>query len=284
MKIITVKQEFIVKENTTLFKALNVNLGLNFVEIKKILRKKDIKVDNKRVLDDCEIKMNQVVTCYIQFKLDIIYEDDNILVINKPKKIETISLTNSNNLTSYLNKIYNFVKPCHRLDTNTDGVNVFAKNEKSYNEILSAFKEQRVTKKYIAIVGGSVENGAILTDYLVKDSKNSVVKVYKNNSKNAIKIITEYQLIKKFNEDLCLIEVVLHTGKTHQIRAHLSSHGIYILGDRKYGNKSLNQKYKKNNQCLTSFSIIFDFLNIDELKYISGKEFKLNKNKEDFTI
>ena len=280
-----VKLEFInIENNISLFKALNKNLGLNFVDCKKLIRKKDIKIDGTRATTDCILKNNQVITCYITPSFDILYEDENILLINKPKHIETISNTINNSLTYQLKQIYAFCEPCNRLDTNTTGINVFALNSESEAEIKQAFKENRATKKYFAVVSGNVKEKAFLKDYLVKNENNSTVKIYSNKTSDSVEVITEYKTIKQLTQDLFLIEVTLHTGKTHQIRAHLSFHNIYILGDEKYGNIEINKKYKKHTQCLTSYYLEFDFLDNNKLKYLNGKQFMLDINTEDFKL
>ena len=283
MKVI--KFEFINNENNiTLLKDLNKNLGLNFIDVKKILRKKDVKVNGVRVSCDCNISNGDVITCFMPFNIKIIYEDENILLVDKPKHLETISTSNINSLYSQLKQIYPYCEPCNRLDTNTTGINVFALNKESEKEILDAFKQNRVIKKYYAVVSGNVADNANLRDYLVKNKDNSTVKIYKDKQNNAVEVITEYKLIKKINDDLSLIEITLHTGKTHQIRAHLNFYGIYILGDEKYGNIEMNKKYNKHTQILISHLIAFDFLADSRLEYIKGKKFNLNLNLNDFTF
>ena len=284
-KMKTIKLEFInLEDSITLFKALNKNLGLNFVDCKKLLRKKDVKIDGVRVTSDCLLKNNQVITCYITPSFDVVYEDENILLINKPKHIETISNSSNNSLTHQLKQIYSYCEPCNRLDTNTTGINVFALNNESEEEIKQAFKEDRVTKKYLAVVSGEVKNEDFLKDYLVKNANNSKVKIYSQKVKDGVEITTEYRLLKQLNQELSLIEVTLHTGKTHQIRAHLSFHNIYILGDEKYGNIEINKKYKRHTQFLISYYIAFDFLDSNKLNYLCNRQFVLNIETEDFKL
>ena len=276
MKII--KLNFInTEKNITLFKALNKNLGLNFVDIKSLIRKKDIKVNGIRKTEDCILNINDEVVCFVPFKIEIVYEDENVLIVNKPKHIETISQTSNNSLTSQLQQIYPSCTPCNRLDTNTTGINIFALNKESEKEILDAFKQKRAIKKYYAVVSGNVKDEKILRDFLVKNCNTKTVKICKNKGENAVSVITEYKKIKQINNDLFLIEV----GKTHQIRAHLNAYGIYILGDEKYGNREINKKYNKYTQFLISYSIAFDFSEHSRLQYMSGKTFCLSYDIND---
>ncbi len=277
-----IKKEFIVCEKCDIHQALNKNLGLNFVEIKKILRKGDVKVNNSRVKENILLHGNEKIICFVEEpKIEVVFEDENILIVNKPKKLETISLNGENDLTTLLRKKHAYCNPCHRLDFNTSGLCVFALNESAENEIINAFKQGKVEKKYLAIVGGKPKKNEILDAFLIKNSKISQVKICSSEQSGSTKIKTEYNLVEKFNNDLSLLEVILHTGKTHQIRAHLAFNKMPVLGDKKYGNKDLNEKYKKHTQCLVSYSIKFDFSGSTLLNYISKKEFVLTNNKKE---
>lgn len=276
-----IKKEFITDCDIDLIQALNKNLGLNFVLIKTMLRKGDVKVNGKRVKQNIQLNNQDSVVCfYAEPEIEIIYEDNNILIVNKPKHIETINETDKN-LTSILQKKFPTCMPCHRLDYNTSGIVVFALNEVALQEILLSFKQGRVQKKYFALTGGNPQPNEILQAFLIKNSEKSQVQICSHMKNGAVLIKTEYELIEKINNDLSLIEVTLHTGKTHQIRAHLAFNSMPILGDRKYGDKLLNEKYNKHTQCLISYAIKFDFDCNSELYYLSNKQFKLSQNKKE---
>jgi 23S rRNA pseudouridine955/2504/2580 synthase len=155
------------------------------------------------------------------------------------------------------------------LDRNTQGLIVFAKNKKTEEELLSLFKEKSVTKIYHALCVGTFEQKhGILTAYLQKNAEGSFVRVY--DKPIGEKIITEYTVLKAYT-DISLIQITLHTGKTHQIRAHLAHIGHPVLGDTKYGDKSYNEEYNRTRQCLIAKSL--QIQSEGRLSYLKGKIF-----------
>ena len=229
-------------------KKLNTFLLDTFPNLKqstlfKALRQKDIKINDKRVSDNVIVNFNDNIKVFIsdEFllgnvtkKLDIIYEDDNILIVNKPQEIEVTG--NNNSLEETLKKTINlqFLKPCHRLDRNTSGLTLFAKNQESLDILLDKFKEREIDKYYKALVYGIPEkNKARLEAYLFKDTKKSIVYISDIPKKGYQKIITNYSIINKNKENnTASLDIKLETGRTHQIRAHLAHIGHPIIGDR----------------------------------------------------
>ena len=272
-------REYIAREQTTLIKSIQKAFPkLNYVTISRVLRKKDIKINGKRVNSDVVINKGDNVQVYIDFdkedNVEIIYQDSNVVVVNKPYGIEVVDenkrekdLTQQVSLQTQTN-----VFPCHRLDVNTEGVIIFAKTQKDYDIITQAFKNHKVTKIYNAWVQGKMEKKQdTLKAYLVKDEKSARVFVYDKSSTNAKEIITKYRVLKEF-ASTSLLEIALETGRTHQIRAHLSHIGHPVVGDDKYGNRELNKKFNLKKQCLTSVLLKIDFAN-SELNYLNDKEF-----------
>lgn len=251
----------------------------------KTLRKKDIKVNGKRINDNITIYENDEVLVYIADKfltsnidLNIFYEDENIIIINKPAGIEVIG---KDSLEEVIHKKYTncgyLPMPCHRLDRNTKGLVVFAKNQAALTILLEKFKHHEVEKHYLALVYGNPRKPAEkLTAYLFKDSKKSLVYISDEQKKGYSKIITSYSVIEKYPNGTCLLDVEIETGRTHQIRAHLSHIGLPIVGDGKYGDYEINKKLGFKTQQLTSYILRFNFQSDSGiLNYLNGKEFKL---------
>ncbi len=265
--------------------------NLNFGTFCMLLRKKDIKINGKRINKDCIIHKEDEILVYlpnksnsVMFKndiddvLDIFYEDANIILLNKPQNIE---VTGKDSLTDKIHKLYRDSKfkpmPCHRLDRNTSGLILFAKNQEALNILLDKFKNHEIEKHYYAWVYSIPnEKNKKMSAYLFKDNKKCRVYISDIPAKGYQKIITSYKVLKVYATNTCLLDVEIETGKTHQIRAHLSHIGLPIIGDGKYGKNEINKKFHKNWQCLCSYSIGFKFVGDSGiLNYLSEKVFSL---------
>ena len=285
MKELVVESKNDNKKLITYLSSTFPHLKLN--NIYKALRKKDIRINDVRISKDVIIHTDDNIKIYItddilngvshNITISVVYEDDNIIVFNKPAGIE---VEGPSSLTELEEKNYSFIKPCHRIDINTSGLVLFAKNEEALDILISKFKNEEIEKHYIALCYGlSNSNSKVLDAYLFKDSKKSIVYISDTNQKGYVKIRTSYKVLDSNKEKkLSLLDVNLHTGRTHQIRAHLAYAGLPILGDGKYGSYEINKRFKVYTQCLESYSLKFDFkTDCGILNYLNQKEIKLKK-------
>lgn len=273
---------------------LNTFKGLSLNAIYKALRKKDIRVNDVRINENLTLHTGDNIKVYIsdnQFisqashssekepNIDIVYEDEYICIVNKPAGIE---VTGENSLTTSAVKYYkNTISPCHRLDRNTTGLVLFAKNEQALEILLEKFKKHEIEKHYLATVYGiPKKKQATLTAYLFKDAKKSLVYILDTPKKGYEKIVTEYKVVEEDKKNnISVLDVNLHTGKTHQIRAHLAHIGYPIIGDGKYGINEINKKFHCKTQKLTSYSITFNFTSESGiLSYLNKKSISLSKS------
>ena len=268
--------------------------NLSSAVLHKTFRNKDIKVNSKRITDpNYEIKNGDIVEIYIQDfllfgfpkNIDIVFEDDNILVVNKPQGILSNNEGKPIDEPTFdefvRNKLGNNLKICHRLDRNTSGLLIFAKTERSYESLLQGFKESYIKKEYIAYVNDAnfKYNHFVLENYLLKDDKEGYSKIYDTFINGSQKVVTEISVENAYkNKNYAILRVKIHTGKTHQIRSVLSYISHPIIGDSKYGKNEINKKFRKYKQLLFAVRYTFSFPKTDFLNYLNNIEIKLDEN------
>lgn len=277
----------------------------------KYIRKKRIKVNSKRAEISTVLNVGDIVDMYIndEFfvkpetrydftgaprKLDILYEDDNIMLLDKkagllchPDDREYVD-TLITRIKKYLYEKGEY-KPddensftpalVNRIDRNTGGIVIAAKNAESLRIMNAQMKQRTNLKKYyLCVCHGIMErDSGLLEGYLLKDEKKNTVKILKAPCDGAKEIRTKYKVLgRDFDKQLSLVEVELVTGRTHQIRAHFASIGHPLLGDGKYGTNKLNKDFGYRKQCLYSYKLVFMF---DEtagiLSYLNSWEFEV---------
>ena len=271
MKIFLVKS----REKLSDFLIRSYRGGLSYGRFSGLLKKKDIKINGKRVTKDCFLQENDIVECYYDYAVEksyeVVFKDDDIIIVYKKKGVF------SEELFDDLKNDFGSVYFCHRLDANTDGLIVFAFNEESYKSLVYGFKNRTFDKYYLAKVNGLFEQKkGVLEAYLLKNDSLSRVKVFSKHTEGSLKIETAYKVVKEY-DDCSIIEVKLLTGRTHQIRAHLAFVGHFVLGDGKYGDDRINKQKNCTNLMLTSYKIVFHFEKGDYLYRLDGKCFTVDE-------
>ena len=233
--------------------------------IRETLKKKDVRINGIKSGADALVQSGDELTLYVDDKyfaapLTVIYEDDGLLVVEKPAGIPVDSDRANIGADTMLSRIQahcSSAQLCHRLDTGTGGVLICAKTESALAEMTDAFKHHSLTKKYRCLVAGRPEQSeAKLKDYLIKDAGASRVRIVHSPANGALPVETHYKLLGSKN-GASLLEVTLITGRTHQIRAHLSSVSLPLLGDDKYGDRAANRRFNKNQPALWCSEIVW---------------------------
>lgn len=276
----------------------------------KYIRTKYIKLNGKRCEISSRLQEGDILTLYIKdeffepvpdeydflkapAKLDIIYEDKNIMLLNKKPGL-IVHPDENYHFDSLIARVQHYLYDkreydpkkensfapalVNRIDRNTGGIVIAAKNAESLRILNQKLKDRELEKLYLCIAVGIFEKkSATLSDYLEKNEKQNRVYVLKNPTKNSKTIKTKYRVLAEKN-GFSLVEVDLLTGRTHQIRAHFASIGHPLLGDGKYGKNEINRRMGYKWQALYSHKLTFKFTTDGGiLEYLNGKTFTAPK-------
>lgn len=302
-------KEFIIEKNDAgqrldkFIKKAVPNLPQNLMY--KYIRLKRIKLNGKRCEISSRLNVGDKLEMYINdefflsekvqdftsapAQIDVVYEDENILLVNKKCGL-VVHEDDENTLDTLINRITHYLYDkgeydpereqsfapalCNRLDRNTEGIVICAKNAESLRLLNDIIKEREITKKYLCITLGTPKpKETTITAYLEKDESKKQVYISDKKTPANKTIVTKYKVIETRGE-LSLCEIELITGRTHQIRAHMAYIGHPLLGDGKYGRNDDNRRYGVKYQALCAYHLSFDFKSDKGiLNYLNGKSF-----------
>lgn len=275
----------------------------------KMLRKKNITLNGKKADGTEKLKCGDEIRLFLSdetyekfagkvqpkekfpmAKLNIVYEDSNVIFINKPagmlsQKSVPSDVSLNEYLLGYLEKSGQWKQEeskafrpsvCNRLDRNTSGLVICGKSMAGLQQMAALLKDRSLHKYYLCLVKGVMTESQHLEGYLLKDENSNQVKIFQKETEGAAHIITEYEPLYTEGETT-LLKVTLVTGKSHQIRAHLSSIGHPIIGDPKYGDRKANAFFREphgiKNQMLHAWKLTFPEL-AEPLDNLSEKSFE----------
>ena len=263
--------------------------------IKEAMKKRDVRIDGVRISADVRVHAGQEIRVFWPKAVlagkqqektlplpEIVFEDERVLLINKPQGIQSQNEDNPLAGDTALTRVLSYLKSkgaqtdcvhlCHRLDVQTGGLLLFAKDDEAFESAMQAFSERSFQKFYTCRVKGCpAKREAIMHAFLRKDAQISRVSVTDYPARGAVEITTGYRVVRPGEH--ALLEVELITGRTHQIRAHLAHIGHPILGDDKYGDRMINRQLGVKRQQLWATKLVFQAEGA--LAYLNGRSFSV---------
>lgn len=273
-KRIVVTEEFIGKRIDSFITDIDKNISRSMV--KKLIEQENIKVNGKKIKASYKVCICDLIDIFIpeakeidikaqEIEIEVIYEDNDLVVINKPKGM-VVHPANGNPDGTLVNAVMAICKDSlsgiggeirpgivHRLDKDTSGAIIVAKNDKAHIFLSEQLKNHNVKKTYIALVRGIVKENEATIDMPIARSKNDRKKMAVD--KNGKSAITHFKVLGRFKNKYSLLEINIETGRTHQIRVHLSNIGYPIIGDEVYSNGK--NEWNIKGQCLHAWKIEF---------------------------
>ena len=258
--------------------------------IRKVFESRDVKLDGRRVPANTIVRAGQKLDIYLPDTadagsvspvLDIVYEDDSVLLVNKRAGISVEKDAHGEVTLTDLCRAYIAEKDpssfppaaCHRLDYRTCGLCLFAKTAEAADILQEAFRRRTMEKHYICLVRGIMKpSAAVCHAWLVKDPLHAEVRITDHEVSGARPIITGYETI--LQGPVSRLRVHLITGRTHQIRAHLAALGHPVLGDDLYGDREFNKREKARSLKLCAVSLKID--TEGRLPHLDGREFTID--------
>lgn len=279
--------------------------------LQRYFRTKDIKINGHWAKPDARLAEGDLVRLYIpeEFfgreekkdgwldtlrpRLDIVYEDENLLLVNKKPGVlcHAANGWSRDTLIAHIQahvyqkgewdpKKENSFAPalCNRIDRGTGGVVIAAKNAQALRVLDEKIRAREITKEYLCVcLGTPAPKSGRLENYLFKDAVKNQVFVKPGPEPGAMRAVTDYTVLRS-DRGLSLVECRLHTGRTHQIRVQMAHMGHPLLGDGKYGTEKMNRKYSENRQLLWSYKLTFAFeTDAGALEYLRGRSFQVEK-------
>lgn len=291
-------------------------------EIYKLFRKNRVRLNGKKVKENHMLNVGDVLQLYIEKpqsepkqgisrakpggEIALIYEDVNIMIADKPAGLLTHPDSPGDTDTLIDRALQHICiqegncgsetfspAVCNRLDRNTSGIVIIAKNYKALKAVNHTIRDRWLRKLYLCIVAGKMEKSGEIKGFLKKDENRNVVSVTEAEDGEGKKIHTVFrtlgvsETVKELGKQFSLLEVELVTGRSHQIRAHFASLGHPLAGDAKYGDRHINEYFRKNyglrHQFLHAYKIVFEEVH-EDISYLKGKSFVSRLQEEKASV
>ena len=247
---------------------------VSYSELSACLRRRDVKVNGIRTSGESILPQGALVRIYPKKtkELKVLYEDDDLLACYKPKGIPS---EGDISFSAIVEEAKGKLRLMHRLDTNTDGVLLFTKNDDAYREVYEAMRSGSIRKEYLAEVYGVPPVRESTLDYYYKKDEEKERALISDHPREGFIPVSLSFTVEETRAESALLRVVIHKGKMHQIRAMLAYYGHFILGDGKYGSDRVNRLLGIKKTLLTAVAVEFVFPKGSYLSRLNGLRISL---------